>query len=206
MPRTYDASRRAQAAQRTREDIVAAAFKLHGLGILDYESLAAEANVSIPTIRKHFPTRDILFQHCTVWGMHRAALPDLDRVRAVEDAGARTSLAVGQLCAAYESLFGQLWMAYLHQRESPSLAAAVQDLEALRDGLVEAVIESWQPDNRSADTARGVAVGLLSFLTYRALRHDGGLSPELAVEQIANALQCRLEALCRESGRGGASS
>jgi AcrR family transcriptional regulator len=206
MKRTYDSSRRAQAAQRTREQILEAAFRLHGRGIVDYETLAAEANVSVATIRKHFPTRENLFENCTAWGSRYADDPDIDRIAATEDAGERVRLAVQETFAFYESLFGHIWLSYLHQRESPVLAAAVVELEELCDQVAELALAPWPLRAGRAAEARGMTVGFLSFLTYRALRHDGGLSPEETAERITDALQHGLEVLCREAGGGVATT
>ena len=85
MARKYDASRRSALAQRTREAILEAAFTLHGQGILDTESLAKAADVSVATIRKHFPTRELLFEGCTAFGMHLVPTPDLEAIGRVED-------------------------------------------------------------------------------------------------------------------------
>ena len=64
-----DASRRSAAAQRTREQIVAAAFHLHGEGVVQVEELARAARVSVATGRKRFPNREILFENCTAFGL-----------------------------------------------------------------------------------------------------------------------------------------
>jgi len=206
MARKYDATRRGEAAKRTREAIVDAAFKLHGLGIIDYEALAAEANVSLPTIRKYFPTREALYENCTAWGMRYAAMPDLDLLAATNDARDRLRLAVRETFAFYESLFGQLWATYLYQAGSPVLTRLLGQIEELQKRIVDLVLAAWMPVGASAEEARGLLTGLISFLTYRALRHEGGLSPEQATERIAEALLTSLEAIPRPGGKEAANA
>jgi AcrR family transcriptional regulator len=188
MARKYDGSRRAEAARRTREQIVAAAFRLHGEGILDLETLAREADVSLPTVRKHFPTRESLFQNCTAYGLHLVAMPDLDEIREESDPADRTELAVRQVYSMHESLFGQMWVAFLLENESPTMANVVRQYESLTSQVADAVLEGWPIEEPRLSLARGPAIAMLSPLTYRALRVHGGLSPEEAVEQTATML------------------
>ncbi len=67
-PRHYDRSLRDRNREETRRKIVEAAFRLHarygGLAT-SYPMIAREADVSVPTVYNHFPTRDDLFAACT---------------------------------------------------------------------------------------------------------------------------------------------
>lgn len=198
MARTYDSSRRVQAAQRTREAILAAAFRLHGLGVLDMESLAQEADVSVATVRKHFPTRELLFESCTEFGMHLVPLPDVPAIASTPDAAARTRLAVEQLFTAHEALTGQMWSAYRLEDESPALAAVLSKVEDLTELVAGLVVEAWPLDEGRVKETRGFVVGLLNPLTYRALRRYGGLTPEQAIRQTQATL---LHALAGAEGR-----
>lgn len=188
MARKYDSSRREEAARRTREQILDAAFRLHGLGIVDYESLAREANVSLATVRKHFPNRELLFEGCTTWGLHYAAEPDLETLREVADPEERLRLGVSQAYAFYESLFGQLWGTYVFERESEVMNRVLGELEGYIAQLADVIFEPWQEEAASPQEAKGFLNGLLSYLTYRALRRDGGLPPEVAAGRISEAL------------------
>ena len=190
MTRKYDASRREAAAQKTREQILDAAFKLHGQGIVDFESLALEANVSLATVRKHFPNREILFENCTAWGLHYAAMPDMEQLAATADPEERFRLTVQQLYGLYESLFGQLWMSYLHQGESAVAARVLTELEGFVGQVIDLALSLWAA---SQSTTR-LVTGLLGFLTYRSLRHAGGLSQDEATTQITSILLSHLKA------------
>ncbi len=193
MPRKYDASRRTEAAERTREVILSAAFTLHGLGVFDFESLAREAGVSLATVRKHFPNRDALYGSCTAWGMeHVAVIPDMELLTSTRDARQRTRLVVAQTYAFYESLFGQLWGTFSAPDDSPVLAEYVAEYEKMLTNFSGLVLECW-PGLKRPDEARGTVRGFLSFHTYYALRHDGGLTPEQATSRISEALLRALE-------------
>jgi AcrR family transcriptional regulator len=194
MKRHYDASRRAAAAERTREAIIAAAFELHGKGITDFESLAKEADVSVATVRKHFPTRELLFESCTAYGTHRLILPDIEILAATPEPAERTRRAVRETYALHESIFGQSWIAFQLEAESASMAAALGQVEELTGVVGALIVDAWALDEADREEARGFVVGMLNPLTYRALRLYGRLSPEQAIEQTTTALVGNLTA------------
>jgi AcrR family transcriptional regulator len=178
MPRKYDSSRRVAAAQQTRQDIVEAAFRLHGQGITDIESLAKEANVSVPTVRKHFPTREHVFEGCTSYGFHAVPMPDLNVIAAVEDPLERVREGVRQLYTTYEHLTGQLWVGYRFQEESPVMAAVLEDLGATVRDVVRVILAAWPGLEGKHGQGFGAVLGFLSPLTHRALRVEAGLTAE----------------------------
>jgi AcrR family transcriptional regulator len=194
MARKYDGSRRTEAAAKTRDAIVQAAFRLHGRGITDYEPLAEEAGVSLATVRKNFPTRELLFQNCTAWGMHHVMpMPDLVALAATAGPEDRVRLAAEQTSAIYDSLFGQLRLAYRLHDESPALAASMLELAELQDNVANLVVEAWpEIDSREA---RGLVLGFLSYFTYYGLRHDGGLPHDQTVLHISEAILHSLRAM-----------
>lgn len=204
MARKYDSTRRAEAAQKTREAILDAAFKLHGMGIIDFDALAAEANVSLATIRKYYPSREDLFAGCTEWGMRYAAMPDMDRIAVTAEPEDRLRLTVEQVHTLYESLFGQIWGTYQYQNESPVLTAVMDEFEHIIGPIIDLVFEVWPSELGDDPEARGLVRGLLSFLTYYALRREGGLSQEQASDRIAEAMTNSLRAMSRRLRKEGA--
>ncbi len=188
MSRKYDASRRIELARKTREGILEAAFRLHGQGILDTESLAKEANVSVATVRKHFPTRELLFEGCTAFGMHLVPMPDFEALAAIEDPADRARETVSQVHATLETLLGHVWAAFKLEDESPSLAAVLQQIDGVVAAGTDLVLAGWPPRAGSDTAFRGFVRGMLSPLTYRALRVQAGLSPRDATSQVAEAL------------------
>ncbi len=188
MPRKYDSSRRAEAARQTRNQILDAAVRLHGEGILDIESLAREAGVSVATVRKHFPTREILFENCTAHGVRFAPLPDIEAIRAIDDGPRRIERAVREVYSFHESLLGQTWMSYLHEYESPALSATLKQLQGLIGQVINAALDPNGHGTAAEDDRRPLLLAMLSPLTYRALRVHGGLSPAEAIASTATML------------------
>nr|ART39597.1 J525 [uncultured bacterium] len=131
-------------------------------------------------------------------------MPDLDLLGATADPAERLRLAVRQTYAFYESLFGQIWGTYKLQDESPVLASTLTQLGEFQAEIVDLVVAAWMPVLLRSGEARGLVIGLLNFLTYRALRHDGGLSPEQATDRMTEALLHSLEALSRQSRKEAA--
>jgi AcrR family transcriptional regulator len=186
--RKYDASRRIALAEKTREAILEAAFRLHGQGIFDMERLAKEADVSVATVRKHFPTRELLFEGCTAFGMHLVPMPDLGAIAAIEDPADRAREAVRQVYALHEALLGQVWNGFKLEDESPSLAAVIQQIASIVGAAAQIVSAAWPARAGGGDAFHGFVSGMLSPLTYRALRIQAGLSPGDATSQVAEAL------------------
>jgi AcrR family transcriptional regulator len=66
-PRRYALKQRAEAAQETRQRIVAATMALHteqGVLATSHKDIAARADVSVGTVYHHFPTRDAIVRAC----------------------------------------------------------------------------------------------------------------------------------------------
>ncbi len=182
MARQYDSSRRRQAAEQTRERILEAALKLHWEGVTEYEPLAREAGCSLPTLRKHFPTKESLFRNCTSTFAESLTMPDLAALGEIVEPGRRLEEAVSELCRIHEAMFGFAWTCVLLRGESPTLDAELTAYE----GLSDAITQILAPEKgRKAAVIRG----LLDFLTYRALRLSGGLSPIDAREELITSVR-----------------
>jgi len=181
MVRNYNSSRRQQAAERTRRDILRAALKLHWEGITEYEPLAREAGCSVATVRKHFPTKEDLFQGCTRTFAETVEMPDLEALGSIPDASLRLEAAVSEICRIHDTMFGYAWLMARTSGESEVLDSEMAAYTGLSDVIANLLTP---PDSRHA----GLIRGLLDFLTYRALRLSGRLSAEQAAESLAAAL------------------
>jgi AcrR family transcriptional regulator len=182
MGRKYDSSRRRKAAGKTREEILSAALKLHWQGITEFEPLARDAGCSVATLRKHFPSKEALFQGCTHRFAETLTMPDLTALAAIDDPAQRLEHSVAELCRIHEAQLGYAWLASREREYSPALDAAM----AAYDGLTDAIAGIVTPPG----SARAPLIrGLLDFLTYRALRLPGQLAPEHAARELSALLQ-----------------
>lgn len=169
-PRRYDSRLRRQSAQQTRDAILRAALKLHWEGITDFAAIAEEAGCSVPTVRKHFPNKEALFQDCTRRFGEELVLPDLKALAGIPGIPERLEACVSELCRVHEAMFGYAWLGARLQGDSETLDAAMRDYEALADAIT-AILDPAKP---------GLVRALLDYLSYRALRLSGGLSEEQA--------------------------
>ncbi len=182
MTRRYDNRRRERAAARTRQRILQAALKLHWEGITEYGPLAEEAGCSVPTVRKHFPTKEELFQSCTRSYAESLTLPDLESLGKIDDPSERLATSVAELCRIHEAMFGYAWHSAHLRDDSPTLDAEMTAYEALADAITQ-ILRPANP--RKSPLVRG----LLDFLSYRALRLSGGLTPEEARDELLAILR-----------------
>jgi AcrR family transcriptional regulator len=182
MVRNYDASRRRKAAEQTRQEILRAALRLHREGITEFEPLARAAGCSVATVRKHFPTREALFQGCTRAFAETLVLPDLSALAAISDPAQRMEASVAELCRIHEAMLGYAWLGAQQRKDSPTLDAEMNAYEGLADAVAELIA---RPGAAKAALIRG----LLDFLTYRALRLSGRLSGQEAAAELVGTLQ-----------------
>ena len=194
MARQYNSSRRREAAEQTRRDILQAALKLHAQGVTEFEPLAREAGYSVATVRKHFPTKETLFQNCTRTFAETLTLPDLAALGGISDPAQRVEVSIAELCRIHEAMFGYAWLGAQLRKDSPTLDAEM----AAYEGLADAVAGIITPPG----SARAALIrGMLDFLTYRALRLSGRLSEQEVAAELAATIQTLTESGSRQSAR-----
>ena len=181
MARQYDSNRRKQAAEQTRSRILQAALKLHWEGITEYEPLAKQAGCSMPTLRKHFPTKESLYRNCTRTFAETLVMPNLDALGKIPELEKRLRESVAELCRIHESMFGYAWLGVQQREVSPTLD---EEMSAY-DGLADAIVGVIAPNNhRKVSAIRG----FLDFLTYRALRLSGKMSSDDVCEELISTV------------------
>ena len=182
MKRPYDSSRRRKAAERTREDILQAALKLHWQGITEFAPLALEAGCSVATLRKHFPSKEALFQNCTRTFAKTLRMPDLQALAQIIEPAERIHENVSELCRMHEAMFGYAWLSEHQRKDSPTLDGEMKGYEGLTDAIAGNIVPA---ESSKAPLVRG----LLDFLTYRAFRLSAQLSPEQATEKLTTTIR-----------------
>jgi AcrR family transcriptional regulator len=190
MPRRYNSPRRAASAEQTRRDIVQAAIRLHGRGVTDLADLAREAGVAVPTVRKHFPTREHVFEACTAHVAQSAKPFPIAELATIADPVERISATVRGLYALFESRLGLTWTAYRLASESPAFARVLDRNGALVRRSAEMLVTGSGislPEDHS-QTVTGFVQGLLSPLVYRTLRLECGLDLDSASDQAVDAI------------------
>jgi AcrR family transcriptional regulator len=190
MSRPYNSPRRAATAEQTRRDIIEAAIRLHAQGVTDLAELAVEAGVALPTVRKHFSTREGVFKACTAHVAQSAEPFPIAELARIASPVERISATVHRLYGLFDARLGLTWTAYRLAGESPAFAEVLDRNSALVRRLTTMLVtkagSAIPKEHRNAVT--GFVHGLLSPLAYRALRVEGGLDLDSAADQAAAAI------------------
>jgi len=186
-PRAYHSPHRAAGAMRTREAIVEAAVRVHAQGITTLAAVAEEAGVSLPTVTKHFPTREDLFGACTQHAAVATEYPSPEAIAGIADARERVDRCVRETFHLHEQSFGLCWTGYRLADESPAMAGAMEAYEGLVAALADAML-SGLPGGVDEST-RAFVRAVLGPLAYRGLRLGGGLTPDDAIISTTRALR-----------------
>ncbi len=165
-------------------------MRLHSQGITTFRTVAKEAGVSLPTVEKHFPTRDDLFRACTTRGRAIMPPPSINDLTQITDPAERLNEIVRQIYVFYEAKLGVTWTSYKLEDESPILAEFLAGIDTMVSQATEVIIRDWKINASPTETQTmsGLVRGLLSPLTYRALRLKGQLTLHQAIEQVTLAL------------------
>lgn len=182
MVRQYNSSKRRKAAEQTRREILQAALKLHWEGITEFEPLAREAGCSLATLRKHFPSKEALFQDCTRSFAETLTMPDLASLAEISEHAQCVEESVSELCRIHEAMFGYAWLSSHQRKDSPTLDVEMDAYEGLADAIADLITPT-------GSSRASLVRGLLDFLTYRALRLSGQLSPSRVREELIATIQ-----------------
>lgn len=192
-PRKYQMDKRRAAAEETRQRIVEATLALHSQrGIFDttWKEIARQADVSVATVYKHFPSLDELVPACGALIMAITEPPTIaDAPRIVGDAPAAADRLRGLISTLFD--FYERAAPYLEvgprERQLPAVQAWEAGMRAVREGLSREALRPVEPDEA---TVR-VASALLAFPVYQSLRqHD--LPRHQAEETLLQMLLCRM--------------
>ena len=186
--RPYRKRRRAEAEAATREQIAAAAMRLHGTvgpARTTISAVAEEAGVQRATVYRHFPDSDALFGACSA---HWAALhppPDAARWAEAGDPDERLRRALGELYAWY----GSDEQMFVNTRRDaalvPAMAKPVQAGRAALEAMVAALMRGRPERGRRRRRVLAAIRHATAFGTWYSLTREGGLGDDEAIELMA---------------------
>lgn len=190
MPRPYKRDGRQAAMARTRARIVEAVVALHaerGAADTSYADIAARADVAIPTVYKHFPSLETMFEACVGHVTERA--PPLPPELFASPGATERLTALAHALARRHRYF-QPWLRWSGQAPPQLAVHHRRAAEFLRKAIREAVAPAFDGEPPSA--LIGVLAALLDFRAWQTLTADLGLSDEAAAEALANAARLLL--------------
>lgn len=187
-------TRRDAARERTRARIVEATAKLHGeRGVwgTSWQDIAREADVSVATVYKHFPSLAELLPACGALVMSRARPPHAAAAAQIvgdaRDTRERLLRVARELFAFYER-GGPHLEVDARERELPG----VREWEESQRATVAALVrEAVRPARADAGTVRLVSA-FFDLPTFKALR-TRRVGVERAAQAAADAAACLLE-------------
>ena len=195
--RKYHSERRELSKEQTRLDIMEAAVALHSQGITSVQELAKAAGVSVPTIRKYFPTMEELFMGCTTHFAQKNIPPSPEKWLSIPDAAERVNICVESIYEFFEVSLGVTWLAIRLQNDSPVMKRVILQIEQYIDAAVTTLLEDAHPiDPAATKTIRSV----LHPLFYRTLRLHGGFEPEECARFSSNIIVVHMKC---ENGKDG---
>lgn len=185
-PRKYRSSLRAASREQTHARIVKATAELHReRGVLDttHAMIAARADVSVPTVYNHFPTRGDLVKAC---GAHiRAGAPPLE----APEAEPERSMAARVRGLVHRVFDHHAYYAPWSVRilpEAPRVPELAHSVALRRARVRELLLGLFGRTPRLEDLA--LAEVLLDFTTFQQLVIDRGVKRQRAERVVVDAL------------------
>jgi len=195
MPRPYSMAKRAKATDHTSRRIEAALTRL--LGSRPYSSIttveiAAEADVAVRTVQRHFGTKDDVLAACSRFP-EQVVAEEWKRRPAPKSAEEDIRRLVNGIFAIYEEHSATVWAAYCRSVEvaelRDTLAAGIAARTARIDELLRRWPDAWASD---ADQAKRTMLSLTSYPAWRGFTDLGRFSPAEAAAEVIDILCQRL--------------
>jgi AcrR family transcriptional regulator len=176
-------SRRAELVDQTREQITAAAARLHttvGPANTTIASIAEEAGVTRLTVYRHFDDLDVLFEACRAHWRAENPPPNAAAWLKIPELEARARRGLAEFYAWFRAHADELFPIY---RDMTTMPASSQ--ERMRDEnrrLADLLLDSHATQGAEHRLVRAVARHLLDYRTWRSLAVQQGLTDTEAVE------------------------
>ncbi len=184
MPRKYSMAKRADASGRTRTGIEMALIRLLATkpyGAITVADIAGEADVSVRTIQRHYPSKGELLAASCRYSL-KWTDEELSKRRPARSADEAIRLFVEAQFDFYRHHDAECWAVYSLARDVPevqeALRATAEAWAAPIEGLIALWQEAWAVDRQSAKRA---VDALVSYPAWRALTDfDRFNNPEAA--------------------------
>lgn len=178
--RTYRQTRRAEAADRTRQRIVQATFDLHaeqGIAATTMKQIADRAGVGVGSVYNHMGTYDGAVRACGEYTAREFPMPDQSCFDGAADPGRRVDLLAAALSEYYERL-PVLERLHVEPDPLPPVREFLDEEDRKRAELVRKALRL----RRAGDRRVRLVSALLDVGTYRSLRRAGYRTARCAKE------------------------
>jgi AcrR family transcriptional regulator len=174
--RPYDARNRQRKQAELRARIAEAAAALHarkGALATSYADIAAQAQVSVPTVYAHYPTLDALLDGCTRHVAARSPGLPVDAILAAATLRAAAEALVDAM--EQQHLHYEPWLSWREDRAIPFLADMSAQVREASTALIARVIRQHRGPGAHRETVSAWETAL-SFDTWHRLARGHRLS------------------------------
>lgn len=186
--RKYQSEVREKSKQMTIESIIESTYNLHSEGITDIKLIAENAGVSVPTIRKYFPTNEDLFRGCANHFLKVNRLPEIYKYIDIKNMGKKVHMIVKDFYFFHEQTLETVWLSYRLAEQSKVMKNSTLQNEAIIKAAVEVMLQDITMDSKEKKQIQGFIKGLLHPLFYRALRMVSRLSVEDCIKHTEKTM------------------
>ena len=181
--RKYEQTRRAESQDDTRRRIVEATVELHttlGPARTSIMAIAERAGVERPTVYRHFPTTEALFEACSSHHWEQNPPPDPDRWLDVKNPSVRLQTGLGEVYAYYAIHETEFWNILRDLEDKPELRRFGARNIQYRERVLDVLGSAWH-GRKNSKAVRAVIGHAIDFFAWRSLRRQG-LTDDAAVE------------------------
>jgi AcrR family transcriptional regulator len=199
--RTYRMVARAEAAERTRLEVLHAALALftrEPFGSITLQAIADEAGVTLQTVLRKFGSKEGLFE---------AAAGEVERrvlEERTQDLPADVDAALSQLVASYERIGEFNWRALCQEDQFPFISAGMHRARELHREWLAHFFQAELAGARPAERARRLELlfGATDFYLWKLYRKDLGHSRAVATSLLRDAVHALQEQFGTRAGPG----
>ncbi|WP_078427689.1 TetR/AcrR family transcriptional regulator [Alkalihalobacterium alkalinitrilicum] len=191
--RTYHSDLREKRKQSTIESIIEATYTMHSEGVTDIKIIAEHSGVSIPTIRKYFPTNEDLFRGCANHFLKINKLPQIHTYLHLHELDEKVTLIVTDFYSFHENTMELVWLSFRLSEQSKVMRNSALQNEALIKAAVQVLLQDTAIPNDRKEQIGGFIRSLLHPLFYRTLRKLSGLDKGICIEQTTRAILLKLK-------------
>jgi AcrR family transcriptional regulator len=183
--RKYNQRLRARKMEETRQEIAAAAARLHeevGPAKTTIKAIAELSGVQRLTVYRHFPDEDSLLEACSSHWLAEHPLPVAEEYGGDSQLQAKkTLLAFYDYYAGTSAMWGSL---YRDIDEVDALRKTMGGVETYLDSVSDQLVTSWNLKPAAKKRLSLTLRHCLRFATWRSL-HDEGLTNKQVVQMVS---------------------
>jgi AcrR family transcriptional regulator len=189
--RKYQQNRRADQAQKTREQIVQATVELHeklGPAKTSIKAIAEHAGVQRLTVYRHFPDETSLFMACTSHWLELHPLPAFSDWAGYDDPLQLTSRALLYFYQYYRNNERMWTVAYRDVDEVEALREPMAAVDGYLSQVCEQLLTTWKVKGKQKEQLSLTLRHGLRFSTWQSLNSEN-LSDKKMVELVMHWLR-----------------